>query len=627
MKCPRCYTDNPDSARFCLNCGTALAIHCANCGTELPANARFCTNCGQPVRPSSAADEARLSHLTAATPTHLAEKMLGAGIAGERKVVTALFADVVGSTVLAEQMDAEEWTDIMNRAFDQFSQAIYRYEGTVARLLGDAILAFFGAPVAHEDDPARAVNAALALIEATKTYATEVRAQHGIDFAVRVGINTGPVVVGDVGNDLKYEYTAMGDAVNLAARMQSAARPMNVLISANTYRFIAPLFDAQDLGLIDVKGKSDPVRVYEVVGVKANPGKLRGLAGLGSPMVGRTAELAALQQLGAASLSGKGGVAIITGEAGLGKTRLIAEWKASPGGHVTSSTPEVRWAEGHCLSYGQGMAYHLIIDMLRSLIDVTDTADPLEVRTVLQAYVKALFGDASDDIYPYLGHLLLLPLEPAAAERVKSLDPQSLQVQYFTALRELLHAQASHGPLILVLDDIHWVDPSSAALLTKLLPLTGVTPLLFCFVTRPERDTPGWRLLDAIRHSANDRIVEIDLHPLSDADSRQLVSNLLEIEALPDRIRSIILQKAEGNPFFVEEVIRMLIDRGAITQQGNSWAAGKTIDTIDIPDNLQGLLLARIDRLPEDAKRTLRIASVIGRQFSVQLLEQVLAAS
>jgi class 3 adenylate cyclase len=186
-------------------------------------------------------------------------------------------------------MDAEEWTDIMNRAFDQFSQAIYRYEGTVARLLGDAILAFFGAPVAHEDDPARAINAALALIEATKTYAAEVRAQHGIDFAVRVGINTGPVVVGDVGNDLKYEYTAMGDAVNLAARMQSAARPMNVLISANTYRFIAPLFDAQDLGLIDVKGKSDPVRVYEVVGVKANPGKLRGLAGLGSPMVGRAA--------------------------------------------------------------------------------------------------------------------------------------------------------------------------------------------------------------------------------------------------------------------------------------------------------------------------------------------------
>ena len=472
----------------------------------------------------------------------------------------------------------------------------------------------------------------MALIAATKEYAAEVRAQHGIDFAVRVGINTGPVIVGDVGSDLKYEYTAMGDAVNLAARMQSAARPMNVLISANTYRFVAPLFDARDLGLIDVKGKSDPVRVYEVVGAKANPGKLRGLAGLESPMVGRATELSALQQLSDAGQSGrggvaKGGVAVITGEAGLGKTRLIAEWKLSLADRTRSGAPATRWAEGHCLSYGQGMAYHLIIDMLRSLINVTDTADEMEVRTVLQAYVKELFGDSSDDVYPYLGHLLMLQLELAAAERVKSLDPQSLQVQYLTALRKLLHAQTERGPLILVLDDIHWVDPSSAELLVKLLSLTGEAPILFCFVTRPERDTPGWRLLDSVRRSAADRLVELDLHPLSDDDSRQLVSNLLEIEALPDRIRAIILQKAEGNPFFVEEVIRMLIDRGAIIRQGSSWAAGRTIDTVDIPDNLQGLLLARIDRLPEDAKRTLRIASVIGRQFSVQLLEQVLAAS
>ncbi|HEY3341372.1 MAG TPA: adenylate/guanylate cyclase domain-containing protein [Anaerolineae bacterium] len=552
--------------------------------------------------------------------------MLGASVAGERKVVTAVFADVVGSTVLAEQMDAEEWTNIMNRAFDQFSLAIYRYEGTVARLLGDAILAFFGAPVAHEDDPVRAVNAALAIIATTKEYAEAVYAQRRIDFAVRVGINTGPVIVGEVGNNLKYEYTAMGDAVNLSARMQSAARPMNVLISANTYRFVAPYFDVNDLGFIDVKGKSDRVRVYEVIGAKANPGKLRGLAGLESPMVGRAVELASLEQLGAANLAGKGGIAVITGEAGLGKTRLIAEWRTSLRGRTTNSTPEVRWAEGHCLSYGQGMAYHLIVDMLRSLINITDTADELEARTALHAYVKETIGDSGENIYPYLGHLLMLHLEPVAAERVQSLDPQGLQVQYLNALRELLSAQTSRGPLILVLDDIHWVDPSSAELLIKLLSLTGDAPVLFCFVTRPDSDTPGWRLLDVVRRSTSDRLVEIDLHPLSDSDSRQLVSNLLEVEALPDHVRAIILQKAEGNPFFVEEVIRMLIDHNAIIRQGNGWAAGKAIDAIDIPDNLQGLLLARIDRLPEDAKRTLRIASVIGRQFSVQLLEQVLAS-
>ena len=619
MKCPHCHTDNPDSARFCMNCGAALVIHCVNCGTELPANARFCLNCGQPVKQGSAADDARLLHIAAGTPSPLAAKMLGAGISGERKVVTAVFADVVGSTVLAEHMDAEEWTNIMNHAFDLFSQSIYHYEGTVARLLGDAILAFFGAPVAHEDDPARAINAALALITAAQTYAARMKTKYGIDFAVRVGINTGPVIVGDVGNDLKYEYTAMGDAVNLAARLQSAARPMSVLVSANTYRFVAPIFDVHDLGLIDIRGKSEPVRVYEVNGVKATPGQLRGLAGIRSPMVGRDAEMTALQQMSQVCRSGKGGIAVITGEAGIGKTRLIAEWKSLD----AVNTPAMRWVEGRCLSYGQGIAYHLIVGLLRNLIEVPDVAGEADVRIALQKYIHDQLGTSGDDVYAFLEHLLMMPLEPAAAERMKSIDPQSLQAHYTAALQRLLRAQTERGPLTLLLDDVHWVDPSSAVLLHGLLPLTGEVPLLFCFVSRPDRNSPGWHLLEMVRREVPSK-VEIDLHPLSEVDSRQLVTNLLEIEAIPENIRNVILQKAEGNPFFVEEVIRMLIERGAIIKHGERWAAGKLIDAIEIPDNLQGLLLARIDRLPEDAKQALRVASVIGRQFSAQLLEQVL---
>ncbi|HKZ86042.1 MAG TPA: adenylate/guanylate cyclase domain-containing protein [Anaerolineae bacterium] len=631
MQCPACRTDNPQQAAFCMQCGTQLHLTCANCGTALPAQARFCLSCGQPVNVSTPTDNARLTRLTTAAPAPLAEKMRAAHLSGERRTVTVLFADVVGSTALAEKMDAEDWTLIMNRAFDRISPSIYKYEGTIARLMGDAILAFFGAPVAHEDDPARAVRAALGLLTAVTEFAVETKREHGIDFAMRVGLNTGMVVVGEVGSDLKFEYTAMGDAVNLAARMQSAARPMTVLISEHTHRFVAPIFDCVDLGQIEVKGKSEPVRVYEVAGAKAEPGRVRGLAGLESPMVGRDAELSALLQLSAAVHAGLGRAAVVIGEPGLGKTRLIAEWKAAstsnlqpPISNLQSPIPNLQWAEGHCLSYGQGLAYHLLIDLLRSLIGAPAAAGEVETREALLKLTQDLFGDALLDVYPYLGHLLSLQLEGDALDRVRLLDPQALQSQYLSALRQLFRALASRRPLVLVFDDIHWADPSSVDLLIKLLPLASEAPTLFCFVTRPDRDAPGWKLIAAAREAMGASLTEITLNPLSDADSRQLVSNLLEIESLPDGVRSIILQKAEGNPFFVEEVIRMLIDRGAIVKRGEGWVAEKEIENVDIPDNLQGLLLARIDRLPEDVKRTLRVASVIGRQFSVRVLEEVL---
>jgi class 3 adenylate cyclase len=554
-------------------------------------------------------------------------------------------------------MDPEDWTLIMNRAFELLSPIVEKdpitgtgYEGTIARLLGDAMLAFFGAPLAHEDDPVRAVRAALDMLDKVRQYAVEVREKYDIEFQVRIGLNTGPVVVGDVGSDLKFEYTAMGDAVNLAARMQSAARPMTVLISENTYRFVAPVFDCLDLGAIDVKGKAEPVRVYEVQGLKATPGRLRGLAGLESPMVGRDGELTTLLQLSAAVRAGLGRAAIVVGEPGLGKSRLIAEWKAAstaaaqagsgnargtaghgpqealaPGG-AGGAAPEL-WAEGRCLSYGHTLAYHLLIDLLRSLIGVPATASTAETKAALQALVDDVAGAGAMEVYPYLGHLLSIPLEGEADERVRMLEPQARQNQYLAALRHLLRALAQRQPLIIVLDDIHWADPSSTDLLIKLLPLISEARVLLCLVTRPDRDAHGWRLVAAARERLGAGLADLSLNPLSDEDSRQLVSNLLEIEALPESIRGLILKKAEGNPFFVEEVIRMLIDRGAIFRQGNAWAAGKEINTVEIPDNLQGLLLARIDRLPEDVKRTLRVASVIaviGRQFSVRVLEQVL---
>ena len=638
MICPNCSFENPDRAKFCQECGQPLPRPCPNCGAFNPATANFCANCGYKLTISkdlgstvgltpgtSLSVDPRLARLAAATPTPLAEKMrLASQLAGERRVVTVLFADVVSSTALAEHMDPEDWTEIMNRAFDLLVPAIYRYEGTIARLMGDALLAFFGAPVAHEDDPVRAVRAGLDLLTLTKEYAEEVRHRHGIDFALRVGLNTGSVVVGEVGSNLVYEYTAMGDAVNLAARMQSAARPMTLLISDNTYRFIAPLFDVQDLGSISVKGKTEPVQVYEVFRPMATPGRLRGLSGLDSPMVGREAELNTLIDLSLTLKNGTGQVALIIGEAGLGKTRLINEWKnAISAATEPSATP--LWIEGHSLSYGQSLAYHLLIDLLRNMLGVATSSSERVVQQVLKKMCEELFGADSPSVFPYLGHILSIQLEGDALERVRSLDPQTLQAQYQIAFRQLLIALSRRQPIILILEDIHWADSSSADLLAKLLPLASENPIIYICLTRPDLETPGWKLVDRYKELGTTSVIEINLMPLSEEYSQELVTNLLEIGNLPPKIQELILSKAEGNPFFVEEVIRMLIDQGVFVQKENSWLVQREIDTVEIPDTLQGLLLARIDRLPEDVKHTLRVASVIGRQFSVKVLEQVLA--
>jgi class 3 adenylate cyclase len=631
MICPQCRTDNPEEARFCLNCGSVLVQKCANCQAELLPEARFCMHCGHPARAHTAQDEAQLNRLTAAAPPPLAEKVRSAAsLSGERRIVTVLHVDVVKSTALAAEVGDETWAAIMTGAYDRFAQVIYRYEGTIAHLIGDALVAFFGAPVMHEDDPIRAVRAALDTINIVKDYASEVRAEYGIEFSVRACLNTGPVVIGTVSSDLRYDFTPIGGVVNLAARIKFAAHPMTVLVSESTYPFVYPVFECIDRGLIDVTDRTEAVRVYQVVESKAAPGSVRGLAGLESPMVGREAELESLINLCNAVRAGLGRGVLVTGEPGMGKTRLINEWKTSV--MAESNMPAPRWAEGRSLSYGGGLAYHLIADLLYSIIGMSNAASEPETNLALFSLLEDLFGKAEtsaefQDIYPYLGHMLSLKLEGDALDQVQSLDPQALQTSYLFALRRLFLAITSTRPLVIILEDLHWADRSSVDLLVKLLPTATSAPLLFCLVSREELDSPGWKLVTAAREILRGSLTEISLTALSENDSRQMVSNLLEVEALPEITRSLILRKAEGNPFFVEEVIRMLIDRGAIIRQNGDWIAGETIEQIEIPDNLQGLLSARIDRLPEDVKNTLRIASVIGRQFPVKVLEQVLGGS
>ena len=598
---------------------------CPRCDASVTPEAKFCANCGLALAEASPDDAAIHSRVAAAAPTPLIAKMRAARITGERKPVTAVFADVVGSTTLAEQMDPEDWTAMINEAFDLMSRAVFRYEGTIAQLQGDAMLAFFGAPIAHEDDPERAILAALDMLAATEEFATELKASSGVDFRIRAGINSGPVMVGNVGSDLRFEYTALGDAVNVAARMQTAAQPGTILITEMTRRLTGDTFDLEDLGEIDVKGKAEPIHVFRVLGRKAAPARRRGLesVGLDSPMVGRAEQLQRLISLLDIIAAGRGRAAFVIGEPGIGKSRLLTELKQA----ALAPPSTTRWFEGHCVSYGRGLPYHLLIDLLRSILGFSFAATEAEARSALDAaLVEILGGDQTeaDDTAPYLADLLGLPLRPG--EGIPTQSPDTLQGRYIAATHRLLRGLAARGPVVVVCEDLHWADPSSIDVARQIMPLAAQLPILFVAALRAETESPGWALIGHARTIFGEALTEIRLEPLTESDSRSLVGNLLEIESLPDRVRDLILARSEGNPFFVEEVVRMLIERGMIVQQGSRWVATAEVASVEIPETIHGLLLARIDQLPDDAKRSLRVAAVIGRQFPVRVLERVIGA-
>ncbi len=631
MKCPNCSFENAADAKFCENCGQPFEYLCPNCGRPVSPTAKFCKNCGFDLAGATMTPRAAgvtrtedLDALRRAAPKTVASKILAERdkMEGERKLVSALFTDIVDSTPLAEQMDPEDWREIVSGAHRRVSQAVYKYEGTIAQLLGDGVLAFFGAPLAHEDDAERAIRAALEILSSVREYAAELRKKNHVEnFQMRVGLNTGPVVVGNIGSDLHMEYLAVGDTVNLASRMQSAAAPNTILISESTHRMAASLFDFEDRGRITVKGKVEPIQVYRVIAERKGAVRARGIAGLLSPMVGREREFSALMQITNDVRAGRGSIVAIIGEAGLGKSRLVAEWRKAA---FAAMGDRLRWIEGRCLSYGTSMAHHLSTDILRGIIGAPAGSSEEETHAALLKTMEMLFGAEMKDVYPFLGHLLGLKLEDEMSARVKYLDGPALQAKYISAYKRLLQALAKSASTVIVCEDVHWADPSSVELGLQVLPTVAETPLVVVFVTRADKDTAGWKLVAQSHEIPGVGAIEMYLAPLSESDSKQLVSNLLEVEALPESLRQMILAKAEGNPFFVEEVIRMLIDRGGIARQNGKWTVTREIQSIEIPDTLQGVLAARIDRLPEEAKRTLQIASVIGRKFQVKVLEKVL---
>ena len=542
---------------------------------------------------------------------------------GERRLATVILADVKGSTNLAERIGTEDWVEVMNRVFQILGSEIYRFGGEVDQFRGDGLVAFFGATTAHEDDPERAVLSALAMQEAIKTHAAELAEREGIELLLRVGVNTGEVITASIGDSRQHsEETAMGRAIALAARMESAAEPGTVLVSENTYRLVQPLFEWRPLGKIIVKGVSQPVTVYRPLAARVVSGKPRGIAGLTSPLVGRRAEFRALQEAANSLRAGVGGIVTVVGEAGIGKSRLVAELCRR---ELGAEGEALQWVEGRCLSYGTTIAYLLWLDVLRGLLWVTVEDSPVAVRNVLEERVRALCPERFDDVYPYLSRLLSLPLEADEETMLRGLGAEGLKVGTFRAVETLVECTAQQQPLVVVCEDLHWADPTSLELLEQLLALTDHAPLLPVCVFRPETEHGCWRIKETAARRYRHRHTDLRLDPLSAAESETLVGNLLRVEDLPQEFRGRILSHAEGNPFYVEEIIRSLIDSGAVVHDETTgrWQATGDIADITIPDTLHGVLMARIDRLQSETKRVLQLASVIGRVFFYRVLAAV----
>lgn len=524
--------------------------------------------------------------------------------AEERKLVTILFADVSGFTALSEKLDPEKVRELINACFDWLVPLLQKYDGTIDKFIGDEIMALFGAPVAHEDDAERALRAALEMMDAISAF----NAKHGTELGLHLGINTGLVVAGQIGAQNRRDYSVMGDAVNLAARLEDASSIGEVFVGSTTYRLAHHMFDFDPVAPLKVKGKEALIESYRLVGLKAAPKPARGIEGLHSSLVGRDDELTLIHEAVAALNRGSGSVLAIIGDAGLGKSRLLAEARSL-------LPPKVRWAEGRALSYTAGMSYWLAQDTMMNLLGLSPGAAPNEITNELRL---SLDEHGMGDRFPYLASMLGLKLTDADEAEVKSSSAEVLQSRILSAARDYVRAIATKQPLVLVWEDLHWCDPSSLQVLEMQRNLTREVPLLILSAARPAENGQHADL-----SAGNYASRTIHLAPLTRHESSSLIHELLNIENLPDAMRDLILSRAEGNPFFLEELLRSLIDAGVVVIADGVATAIRGIDSIAIPETVQGVLAARIDRLQSEQKQALQRASVVGRLFQKRVLERL----
>ncbi len=604
MKCLRCQQDNPVHARFCLGCGAPLTLECGACGSELPGSARFCLQCGQPVTPGAGV-AGRSPTPETYTPRHLAEKILTskAALEGERKQVTVLFADVKGSMELLGDRDPEEARKLLDPVLTLMMEAVHQYEGTVNQVMGDGIMALFGAPLAHEDHALRACYAALRMQESLKRYADDTRRVHGVEVQIRVGLNSGEVVVRTVGSDLRMDYTAVGQTTHLAARMEQLAPPGTVRLTAETVRLAEGYVEVRSLGPIPVKGLPDPIELFELTGTGTARTRLQAAALRGlTRFVGRAGEIEHLRQVLGQADAGHGQVVAIVGEAGVGKSRLTYEF--------THSHRVQDWLilEALSVSYGKSTSYLPVVDLLKGYFKIGDRDDHREMRAKVLGRVLGL-DRSLEPLLPPLLALLDVPVEDAAWH---DLDPPQRRQRTLDAVKWLLLRESKAQPLLVVFEDLHWVDSETQALLDSLVESLGSARLLLLVNYRPGYEH---------RWGSKTAYSQLRLDTLPTGSAAELLAALLGPD--PGLVPLTQMLVKRGNPFFLEETVRTLVETGALAGERGAYRLTRPVEALQVPATVQTILAARIDRLPAEEKRLLQAASVIGKDVPCALLAAI----
>jgi class 3 adenylate cyclase len=613
MSCAACGHDNPAGNRFCGGCGAALERRCAACEHANPPDHRFCGGCGvalDSVPPSpgpAAATPATRRSPRDYTPKHLADKILQSksALEGERKQVTVLFADVKGSMGLAEQLGAEEWHRILERFFEILTEGVHRFEGTVNQYTGDGIMALFGAPIAHEDHAQRACYAALWLQGELQAWAREIKREHGLGVPTRLGLHSGEVIVGKIGDDLRMDYTAQGHSVGLAQRMESLAEPNTCYLSEATAKLVAGYFDLEDLGAFPVKGVSAPVGVFELRGHGAIKTRLdvslaRGL----SQFVGRETDMQSLESALAQAQGGNGQVVGIVAEAGTGKSRLCFEFLES------CRARGMQVVAGNGVAHGKNIPLLPILQAFRAYYAISERDDDRTVREKIAGrllLLDASFADFLPVLFEFFG-------APDPERPVPRMDPEAKQRQIFTVFRRVVQGAGPGEQIVALIEDLHWIDSVSEKFLEQLVDAVSGSSFLLLVNFRPEYTT-GWTSKSYYR--------QIPLAPLGAEAVRELLDDLLGRDPSTRGLADSIHQRTGGNPFFTEEVVQNLIESGHLVGGKGRYRLVTPIARLKVPPTVQALLAARIDRLPEREKQVLQTAAVIGKEFSEPILLDV----
>jgi len=605
VRCANCKAENPAGKKFCGDCGAVLANLCPQCGSDNPTGKRFCGECGTAIGAPPAAASAKVSNVP---PIRVVETPASENLDGERKTVTALFADIKGSTELMRDLDPEEARAIIDPALQLMIDAVHRYDGYVVQSTGDGIFALFGAPVAHEDHPQRALHAAIATRDELRRRSDEdlrMKGRSGIE--VRIGINTGEVVMRMVQTGGHTEYSPVGHAINLASRMQSLAPPGGIVVSEETRRLVEGYFELRGLGPTEVKGVGEPLDVYEVIGVGALHGHFdlatrRGL----TKFVGRERELEQMRHALDLAIGGNGQIVAVVAEAGTGKSRLFYEFKAT-------LPTEYRLLEAYSVSHGKASAWLPVLELLRGYFGIRDADDAASRREKVRATLAAL-DPALQDTLPYLFGLLGIV---EGADPLAQMDAQIKRQRTLDAIKRIVLRESLNQSTVLIFEDLHWIDEQTQALLDLMADSVANSRVLLLLNYRPE-----------YRHEwANkSHYIQIGLKPLGRESAEELLAALLDIAIELQPLKRLIIERTGGNPFFIEEMVQVLFDEGALVRNGVVKVT-RSLSQLRLPQTVQGILAARIDRLPADQKELLQTMAVIGRESPRALISKMTATA